>query len=381
MRTIVALLTVVVLLRGVAPARAAQEQEPVKELRAIYFGNSLTACAQPSLHEPLGKSAGKTWQVDLVAGAGWQVNFHWAVLLGAGIDAGDRGDLTIDPEVAAKYKNKVRKFTTQKYDAMVLQPFHAPLKFMKTEHMGLKFDRPTDCGELRACIDLIAMYLERNPGGVVYIYQNWPNMQAGPVPPEGDRPDWAKVPGARLKGAEFPLREQFDYEHEWLELKYSPDHPDRPWLDNLRCQDLFNQLFEGCMKAYPELWKEGRLRAIPVGDVWMALHRKMKAGEVPGFENISDFYTDVQHIRIGLPRYSVAATFYAVMFRDDPHKLDWKVYNTKEAFMSKYDKPHYDLNHDKGELIAITEETAKIVNDTIVDVITGHPYAQIAEEE
>jgi hypothetical protein len=116
---------------------------------------------------------------------------------------------------------------------------------------------------------------------------------------------------------------------------------------------------------------------IPVGDIWLELHRKMKAGELPGFRDIEAFYTDVQHIRIGLPRYSAAAAFYAVMFKNKPHDLDWQVYNDKKNFMSRWDKPHYDKNHDKGELIPITPETARVINDTVWEVVKKHPYVRM----
>lgn len=152
-------------------------------------------------------------------------------------------------------------------------------------------------------------------------------------------------------------------------------------MDNLRCKDIGDQLFEGLKARFPDLWEEGRLQMIPVGDIWMALHRKMKVGAFPGYTDIEDFYTDIQHIRIGLARYSVAASFYAVMFRDNPANLDWTIYNDKEAFVTKYDRElGYDLNHDKGELLEITPETARIVNQTIWEVVQAHPYVNFDEE-
>ncbi len=388
---------------GIIAIPSVVRAESPDRLKLIYFGNSLTACAQPDLHDELGESAGKTWDVTSILGAGWQVNFHRFALLAAGLDitedgkltvnkekfeeqigdvaelARDRGDLTIDPGVARKMEGKFRRFISEEYDGMLLQFFHAPLHFMREEHMGVEFNEPRDIGELPACIDMIRMYLAMNPGGTIYIYQNWPHMpETFPVPPEGERPDWARREGARLARAEFPDREEFDYEHEWLEKEYSPDHPDRPWKDNLRCKDIGDQLFEGLKAEFPNIWKEGRLQMIPVGDIWLELHRKMKVGEFPGFDDIEKFYTDIQHTRIGLARYSAAAAFYAVMFRDKPHNLDWQIYNSKEAYINRWDRQNgYDLNHDKGELLEITPETAEIVNDVTWEVLNEHPYVKM----
>jgi hypothetical protein len=69
----------------IALSNAVRAEGPDK-LKVIYFGNSLTGCAQPTLHGTLGESAGKEWDVAVVAGAGWQVNFHRFALLAAGVD-------------------------------------------------------------------------------------------------------------------------------------------------------------------------------------------------------------------------------------------------------------------------------------------------------
>jgi len=114
---------------------------------------------------------------------------------------------------------------------------------------------------------------------------------------------------------------------------------------------------------------------IPVGDIFLALHRKMKAGQFPGCNNIADYYTDVQHIRGGLPRYTVAAAFYTCLFDERPDKLDWKLYNSEERYRARKFQGD-DPFHDRGELFEITPERAKLVNDTIWQVIQSHPYAK-----
>jgi hypothetical protein len=219
---------------------------------------------------------------------------------------------------------------------------------------------------------LINVFLKNNPAGKVAIYTNWPCMKAGKVPAE--LPAWAQAMKARTKkeirAAEFPDRESFDYEQEWLGKKYLGAQPDKPWLDNVRTQDFHYKLFEALKSKFPKLWDEGRLVMIPVGDVWMALHKKAKAGQFDGIPDIEDFYTDVQHTRGGLPRYSAAATFFAVLFQRKPDGLGWQAYNDPAKYLP-------DENHDNGEHFPINDSRAQIVSDTIWEVVRGHPYTKM----
>lgn len=366
-------------LLGAAALCAQEAQAPAgrDKVNSFYFGNSLTGCTNPQWHEDLGKSAGVEWKTDICAGAGWQLWQHREVLNpdGLKLSPGPRGDLTIDPEFLEDVDRKGKAFYEGDWDAIVLQVFSGQLHRVVTEMWGRKFDKPTDVGAVAAAGDIIDIFLKLNPEGRVYVYQNWPPMSQGRVPPDDQLPEWARVMKERrgeIRRAEFPDREAFDYRTEWLVKKYSPDHPDKPWLDNGRCRDLHMQVFEGLKERFPKLWEEGRLRMIPVGDVFMALEEKMAAGKVPGITSVKDYYTDVQHTRAGLPRYTGAASFYALLFERHPGKLDWSLYNDRE----KYGE---DPHHDKGELLEITEERAKIVNDTIWEVVTNHPYTKLGD--
>ncbi len=88
-----------------------------------------------------------------------------------------------------------------------------------------------------------------------------------------------------------------------------------------------------------------------------------------GNPDVRDFYTDVQHIRVGLPRYTVAALMFACLFEESPTKLDWKLYN---------DRPKYgpDPAHDAGELLEITPDRAKLVHETIDALLATHPHVR-----
>ncbi|MFO7957267.1 MAG: hypothetical protein R6X33_09220 [Candidatus Brocadiia bacterium] len=348
-----------------------------RSLRAFYFGNSLTGCTNPRWHDELGESAGKQWEAEAFLGAGWQLWQH-RLQLGSPEDVfstGPKGALTIDPEFLQSASYKARRFYEGgPWDAIVLQPFGQALERTVTQMWGkIDFEEPTDVGDISAASDIIELYLKTNPQGRVYIYADWPPMERGEVPPEDELPEWALRMRERrgsIRRAEFPDRTAFDYEREWLGKKFSPDHPDRPWLDNSRCRDYHYRLFEALKDRFPGLWRQGRLRMIPTGDIFMALERKMRAGQVPGIETIEDFYTDVQHIRAGLPRYTAAAAFYAVMFAEHPGALDWQLYTDPAAYGE-------DPHHDEGELLEITPERARIVNDTIWKVVVGHPHTRL----
>ncbi len=145
-------------------------------------------------------------------------------------------------------------------------------------------------------------------------------------------------------------------------------------------------VMEGLKKRYPAMWDEGRLGMIPVGDVFLAVDAEIKAGRVLGLVNVGEFSADGGHIRSGLPRYTVAATFYAVLFQEHPGKLDWRIYGDRSNYENKENLAQGKLNiigghyvhvPDLGTHLEITEERAKAVNDAIWEVVSKHPYTQV----
>jgi hypothetical protein len=351
---------------GATASAAAGGDDAPRRVRAFYFGNSLTGCTNPQWHADLGRSAGKEWTCQAFLGAGWQLWQHREQLRTdkAVFSTGPKGELTLAPEFVASAPYKAKSFFRGRWDAIVMQSFAGHLKHVTAQMWGRKFDKAVDTGDIAAATDIARLFLKMNPDGCVYLYVNWPAMPRGRIPPADQLPEWARG-RKKLRTAEFPLRDEFDYEKQWLK-KYAPT--DKPWIGSVnRTRDFNYKLFEGLKGNLPDVCKAGRLRMIPTGDIFLELDRKMRAGKVPGIATIKDFYTDVQHIRAGLPRYAAAAAFYACLFRENPGKLDWKLYNNRE----KYGPDPY---HDKGELLEITPQRAKIVNDTIWEVVKAHPY-------
>lgn len=343
--------------------------------RAFYFGNSLTGCTNPDWHKNLGQSVGKEWHEGHWLGAGWQLCQHREELAAGKdiFDAGTKGDLTLDEGLIKSASWNAKKFYGQKWDAVVLQLFGQYLTRETDTMFGKKLSGKKDVGDLGAAADLVRLFLKLNPQGRVFLYQVWPPMESGQVPPKDQLPDWAKNPGARLAGAEFPQRDKFNYTERWLQ-KYDPK-TEKPWVGNVnRTQDFSYQVFRGLQEKFPELSQNGRLRMIPSGDLFLELDQRMRTGQVPGCRDIRDFYTDVQHIRFGLPRYTAAAMFYACLFEEPPAKLDWKLYNDR----AKYGDDKY---HDGGELLPISSENVKAVNNVIWHMLNNHPFTGLKENK
>ena len=142
------------------------------------------------------------------------------------------------------------------------------------------------------------------------------------------------------------------------------------------CRQHMWAVMDGLIETFPELWKEGRLGMVPVGDVFLELDKKMRTGDLPGLANIGEYSADGGHLRSGLPRYTLAATYYAVLFREHPGEVDWKIFQKR----SNYDSGKFGFYVHQPDLavhLDITPERVKVVNDTIWVVVSKHPYTGI----
>ena len=346
-------------------------------LRVFYLASGLTGCSQPEWHDELGASAGKEWVCNYLL-ARSQLWSHCEELAvdQATVSAGPEGQPTVDPQSieSATFGAKNEFYKPGPWEALVLEASGTPLEQTVTELWGgrVKFDEPTDIGATASAVKIMELQRKLNPESRFYIHATWPRMPAGEVPPEDELSEWAKAEGTQVSSGEFPRREDFDYELEWSEVRYSL--PDPRGKHNRDCRDYFYQHFEALKERFPDFAEQGRLQMIPTGDVLLALEKKMRAGEFPGVETVTDFYTDNINLRAGLPRYTVAATFYAVLFEESPEELDWSIYNDPEKYGD-------DPRHDEGELLQITEERARIVKETVWDVVAGHPHTGIPADQ
>ena len=105
----------------------------------------------------------------------------------------------------------------------------------------VKFDKPTDIGDIAACSYLIRQYLKLNPNGRAYIYTAWPGIpgvkdlrariqeeaiQSAMRPGETRREVMKRIKNRKPNHEEMePLRKSFDYASQWLNEGYVADLP------------------------------------------------------------------------------------------------------------------------------------------------------------
>jgi hypothetical protein len=419
--------------------------DEIKCLRTFYFGNSFTGNTMPGLHPQLGESSGKKWTVDASIAPGIPIWAHMKKQMDKGPDY-----------------EKFQRIGPQT-DAIVMLIFGGDglSNFVREKWQGkVKFDQPTDIGDIAACSYLIREFLKLNPDGRAYIYTAWPGIpgvkelrariqeeaiQSAMRPGESRRDVMKRIKKRKPNHEEMePLRKSFDYASQWLNQGYVANFPKatkdrlqkyrgllnrsrRPrtpkvalanladaaetheaivradlklvgWIDEsiepnaleakidsfltaatrTHCRQHMWAVMDGLIDTFPELWKKGRLGMVPVGDVFLELDKKMRAGEVSGIVNVGEFSADGGHLRSGLPRYTLAATYYAVLFRDHPGNVDWKIFQGR----SNYDSGKYGFYVHQPDLavhLDITPERAKAVSETIWEVVSKHPYAALQQ--
>ena len=375
-------LVLAVVLSGV-PCLAAEKGS---KLNVIYFGNSFLENSIPWFHPALARSAGCEMKVQTHIGPGWQIWMH------------------VDTFYSSPQRAK-KSLVEGDWDAVVIQHFgtHPLLKdnVRKTVfHNRKPFPEPRDVSDLASASAIIDTFLSKHPGrGKAFIYSSWPGIPGVGEFMQRVRKETAKSLSAEGLAREEvlkrvrerkptlaemrPLMRTFDYAAEWL-AKYEPNRK-VPWQSkHAHSRDYCWALMAELKAKYSRLWAQRRLALIPNGDVLLALDRKMRAGKMPGLANVGFFSRDGGHVRAGLPRYTLAATCFAVMFRRHPKALDYSVYNDLENYRNKKVNkmpgvlgPGYVHWPDLGELIEVTPERAKMVNETVWQVVTTHPQTQL----
>ena len=365
--------------------QAGEERQPLK---AFYFGNSYCENSVPWFHPSMFASAGKEMKVATGFGPGWQVWMH------------------LD-EMRKNPQGRRKMLVEGDWNTMVIHLFG--------EHPGIKdnvrinvfdnpktaFDKPRDASDLASSLELIDIFKgsRKDPSDIrVFIYTSWPGIPGAgefkkrvaeetekSLEQQGvSREDVLKQVKERkpILAELKPLMESFDYAAVWL-AKHERIRKNS-WSENAHSRDYYDEFMKELKAKTPELWSQGRLAMIPCGEVFFALNEKMKAGKVPGITNIGYFSRDGGHVRAGLPRYTLAATCYAVMFREHPGKLDYSIYNDLANYVTEKVNTlpgvvgsAYVHQPDLGEVLVITPELAKIVNDTIWEVVTTHPHTNL----
>ena len=108
------------------------------------------------------------------------------------------------------------------------------------------------------------------------------------------------------------------------------------------------------------------VKLIPVGHVMELLYSKMRAGLVPDYSSPYETYADGIHLdNVGC--YIVACTFYATIFKTNPVGLPVGEYQAG---------PHFH-----GPSSPISEELAKVIQETAWEVVATHPLTGVSSDE
>src|SRR5271157_1592796 len=273
-----------------------------KPSRAYFVGNSVTDTIRYGSLAELAQSRGHTltWGRDMIPGAPLQ--WLW-----------EHPKDGFQEEPFGLYTRALSEFP---WHVLSLQPFD--------RHLDGKD------GDLAMAGNFIDLALKRSPDLQVYVYSRWPRKD-------------------KAKDGSFVL----DFKAKWLR-KYTGG-----WDGTEETKDYFERVVSGLRKAY-----EGKAKPVlmvPVGDVLLELHERMKAGRVPGFNDIAEVYVDGIHFN-NVGSYVVATTFYATLFREDPRGMTAEPYNEK-----------LDPKQDR----LIDNELAAAIQDAVWTVVSKHPLAGV----
>jgi hypothetical protein len=271
-------------------------------LRTYFVGNSVTDTIRYGNRAKLAKSRGHTlaWGRDMIPGS--SLSWLW-----------EHPKEGFQEEPFGLYP---RALSEHSWDVLSLQPFD--------RHLDGKD------GDLAMAKNFIDLALRRNPDVQVYVYSRWP------------RKDKAKDGSLVL-----------DYKTKWLRT-YTGD-----WDGTEETRDYFERVVVGLRKAY-----EGKAKPVlmvPVGDVLLELHERMRLGKVLGFTDIAEVYMDAIHLN-NVGSYIVGTTFYATLFRTNPRGMTADPYNEK-----------LDQKQDR----LIDDKLAASIQDAIWTVVSEHPLAGV----
>jgi hypothetical protein len=363
---------------------ATAHADPPKALNVMYYGNSFLENSLPWFHPTLARSAGLELIVASSIGPGWPIRLH--------VDQMKRG----------RWFSRARLFEPE-CNAVLIHHFYAPHEWTAPYYWDgpgrVWCTPPRDYGDIAGAAHIISLHQMTHPDGRAFIYNSWPGipdarefkkrvkdeLMKSAENSDEDRAETLKqIKERKLTFKELePLLREFDYQKQWL-MDYPEDGTLNERAAASHTRDYCAVLMEGLKKRFPKMWQEGRLALIPNGEVFFELDRKMRAGKMPGVPCVGYYSRDGGHVRAGLPRYTLAATCFAVMFQRHPKELDYAIYNDLENYRNENIRKlpgvvgsSYCHQPDLGTLLEITPERAKIVNDTVWEVVTKHPYTQV----
>ena len=288
-----------------------------KPIRAHYFGNSLTDQLKYDYFKKLCTEAGHPLDWKREMAPGVPVVWHWS-----------------------QKPRWEKKLTEENWDVVTLQPFG----YFEVEYP--------------ACESFAKFLQEKQPDVQLLIYAQWQARRSGnwladfSVQSEVDPQDWRR-------GYKEKTDPQF-----WLEnVAATAEKAGIPAKVERSLKNQYELTVQGLNARVP---MKNPVRLIPVGHVMELLYSKMRAGLVPGYSSPYETYVDGIHLdNVGC--YIVACTFYATIFKTSPVGLPVGDYQAGLHF--------------HGPSRPISEELAKIIQETVWEVVATNPLTGISSNE
>jgi len=263
-----------------APAAQSAFQERLigRNVRVYFIGNSVTDTVNYNGLKELAKSRGinQIWGRHMIPGS--PLFLLWR----------EKTGFTESPFGATQEALK-----NYAWDMITVQPFD---RFLVNDN---------DEGDLSTIQKIVNLAVAKNPDVQIYIYSRWPRITRNGKGFAYDKNDY----DPRRPGSGIPLGEVDDYHTKWM-AKYTGG-----WDGSNETKSYFEQVLRGVRDANPKMRKPALL--IPVGQTMDNLDSEMRAGRVPGYKSIYQFYRDGIHLNV-YGSYMTACTFFATMYRQDP---------------------------------------------------------------
>jgi len=235
------------------------------------------------------------------------------------------------------YNDFEGELRTNTWDVLCLQPYTGPLYTNRNSR---------EEGDVTSCSNFISLAVNQGLSSnlQVYIYSTWPSVPGYPTAPDYDN---------------------FDFETNWPSAYgeysvFSDGHRRRPY-------------YEALVREVQAQWgsvltKEVLL--VPMGDVLFELNRRLRANPQAGtgtniYSDIKQLYRDGNHLTQGVGAYIGAMTFYATFYKESPVGLSTGKYNDITIYYS-------------GVVQELTTNMQALIQQTVWDVVSTHPYAGIA---
>lgn len=260
-------------------------------LRVYYVGNSVTDTIRYGCLARLAETRGVkiTWGRHMIPGA----PLEW---LYGHPDDGFREN---------PYGGWRRALSDFAWDAVSFQPFD--------RHLHGKNKEGEEVGDVALIARLAKLAAEKNPAVQVYVYARWPRVTVNGKGVPFDKNDYDPA----KPGSGHDLSKIDDYSKRW-NAKYTGG-----WDASNETRDYFETLLREVRKETASLKHPPLL--VPVGHVMADLHEQMKAGKIPGWTSIYQFYKDGIHLNEP-GSYVVGCTYFAALLKQSPAGLPTEPY-------------------------------------------------------